>query len=558
MEGPIRERRRRPLSTVLARHSARVRSRRALWSGLGRALATTLTAAVLAAPFAVVWGIAHAEVEDYLGPHQVTFATNFSGEVAVDLGPLGNAFLPSPAAPVGVTATVGSVGTAASTLNSLFSGQTMAAYVSLYEEPELAVEAIVDELRLDALQEGLELEAILLVAFALWRLRRQLLSPWVARGFTRRRTVAVYLTVLALVLGSILAPSPPAGTRIPVTNDARSRFASVTVDSRVLADLLERGVSGVKLLSGRQQAAVRTYIDTAVTGLSAQLDRLPQPRSGESMLLGFSDLHCSQAMTELITRLAQATRPRVVLSAGDDTVNGTAVEKTCVRREAGIANGVPLVVSSGNHDSDVTEAQQRAEGMVVLDGSTVEADGLRILGDDDPEHNVPFSQTRTLDRPETEEQLGTRLLRTAAARPVDVLQVHQPAAAAVPMTADDPPARLILWGHFHNELGPTVVRHTDGSWSVGLQQGTAGGVRQPTITSFSTPFSTPLKSADVYFYFRDDATGLITGVQAVHFTPDAEVVIADRVRTGSLAALPEETRAKLSGSAPSPPAAAER
>ena len=558
MEGPIRERRRRPLSSVLARHAARVRSRRALWSGLGRALATTLIAAVLAAPFAVVWGIAHAEVEDYLGPHQVTFATNFSGEVAVDLGPLGNAFLPSPAAPVGVTATVGSVGTAASTLNSLFSGQTMAAYVSLYEEPELAVEAIVDELRLDALQEGLELEAILLVAFALWRLRRQLLSPWVARGFTRRRTVAVYLTVLALVLGSILAPSPPAGTRIPVTNDARSRFASVTVDSRVLADLLERGVSGVKLLSGRQQAAVRTYIDTAVTGLSAQLDRLPQPRSGESMLLGFSDLHCSQAMTELITRLAQATRPRVVLSAGDDTVNGTAVEKTCVRREAGIANGVPLVVSSGNHDSDVTEAQQRAEGMVVLDGSTVEADGLRILGDDDPEHNVPFSQTRTLDRPETEEQLGTRLLRTAAARPVDVLQVHQPAAAAVPMTADDPPARLILWGHFHNELGPTVVRHTDGSWSVGLQQGTAGGVRQPTITSFSTPFSTPLKSADVYFYFRDDATGLITGVQAVHFTPDAEVVIADRVRTGSLAALPEETRAKLSGSAPSPPAAAER
>jgi predicted phosphodiesterase len=551
MEGHQPERWRRPLTSVLARQAARVRSRGALWRGLLRALVTTVIAALLAAPFALVWGIAHAEVEDYLGPHQVSFATNFSGEAAVDLGPIGNAFLPSPAAPVGVTVTVGSVGTAASTLNSLFSQQTLAAYVSLYQEPELAVEAIVEQLEVDILLEGLELEALLLVAFALWRLRGQLLSPWVARGFTRRRTAVVYVAVLALVLGSILAPSAPEGTRIPVTIANGSRFASVSVDSRVLADLLDRSVVGVKLLSSRQQAAVRTYIDTAAAGLFNQLDRFPEPAPGESMLLGFSDLHCNQAMTELITRLAEATQPRVVLSSGDDTVNGTAVEKTCIRREARIASGVPLLVASGNHDSDVTESQQRAEGMVVLDGSTVEAAGLRILGDDDPEYNVPFSQNRTLDRPETEEQLGTRLLQTAAARPVDVLLVHQPAASVVPMTSVDPPARLVLWGHFHSEAEPTVVPHADGSWSVGLQQGTAGGVRQPMITSFSTPFSPPLMNADVYFYFRDDATGLITGVQAVRFTPDAEVVIEDRISTGNLAALPEETRAKLSGGPPS-------
>ena len=548
--------RRRSLVTVLARHAAAVRSRRALWAGVLRALGTTLLAVLLALPFAALWGIGHAEVEDYVGPHRVTFATSFSGEVAVDLGPIGKAFLPSPVAPVGVTATVGSVGTAASTLNSLFSSQTLAAYTSLYEEPEVVVGAIVDELQVDALLEGAKAEAVLLLAFAVWRLRSQLLSPWVARTVTRRRTGAVYATVLVLALGSVLAPSTPAGTRIPVTIAAGSRFASVTVDSRVLADLLDRGIRGVTLLSGRQQAAVQTYVDAAVDDLSGQLGRLPQPRPGETMLLGFSDLHCNQAMTELITRLAQATRPRVVLSSGDDTVNGTAVEKTCIRREAGIAAGpgVPLVVASGNHDSDVTESQQRAEGMVVLDGSTVEAVGLRVLGDDDPEHNVPFSQDRTLDRPETEEQLGARMLQAAATRPVDVLMVHQPAASVVPMTAADPGARLITWGHFHSEAGPTVVPHADGSWTVGMQQGTAGGVRQPTITSFSTPFSPPLKTADVYFYFRDDATGLITGVQAVHFTPEADVVIDGRTATGDLDALPEETRARLGGSTPAPTA----
>ena len=90
------------------------------------------------------------------------------------------------------------------------------------------------------------------------------------------------------------------------------------------------------------------------------------------------------------------------------------------------------------------------------------------------------------------------------------------------MSTPNPPARLVLWGHFHSQSGPTVIMHDDGSWTVGMQEGTAGGVRQPTITSFSTPFSPPLISADVYFYFRDNATGLITGVQPVHFEPGRE------------------------------------
>ncbi|MFL6063566.1 MAG: metallophosphoesterase [Friedmanniella sp.] len=520
--------------------------------GVLRSLGTALVAALLAAPFAAVWGIGHARVDDYLGPHQVSFASNFSGEVKIDLGPIGNAYLPSPAGPVGVTATIGSVGTAASSLNSLFSQQTLAAYVSLYEDPEVAVEAVVDRLEIDALVEGAKAEVLLLVAFAVWRLRGQLLSPWVARTVTDRRLAAAYLVALLLVLGSVLAPRQPQGLRIPVGVAAGSRFASVTVDSRVLADLLDRSVKGVTLLSGRQQRVVRTYIDTAVAGLSRQLDRLPQARPGESLLLGFSDLHCNQATTELISRLARATQPRVVLDSGDDTVNGTAVEKTCVRREAGIAPGVPLVVASGNHDSDVTEAQQRGEGMVVLDGSTVDAAGLRVLGDDDPEHNLPFSVDRVLDRPETEQQLAERLLGVAGDRPVDALLVHQPAAASVLTAAPNPPARLILYGHFHTQDGPAVLYHDDGSWTVAMRQGTAGGVRQPTITSFSTPFSPPLINADVYFYYRDDATGLITAVQPLHFTPDAQVVIDDRIPTGDLQRLPLETRLRLGGATPTP------
>jgi predicted phosphodiesterase len=556
--GPAESGRRRTLMSVLARHAARVRSRRALVTDLGKALALTLLAALAAAPLAAVWGISHAQVDDYLGPHRVNFASNFRGEVEVNLGPIGNAYLASPARPIGLTITVGGVGSASENPSSLFSEQTLAAYTSLYTEPREAISGVVERLAHDAVREGLKAEAVLLLGVAIWRLRRQLLPPWIVTGVTTRRAVAVYVTVLALIVGSILVPQRPKDPRYQVSIADGGRFSSLTVDSVLLADVLDRGIKGVELLSARQQRAVKNYVDTAATSLSKQLDALPKPSSDESRILGFSDLHCNQAMTDLISRLARVTKPSVVLSSGDDTVNGTAAERGCIRREAAISNGVPFLVATGNHDSDVTEAQMRATGMTVLDGQVAETEGLSVLGDDDPEHNIPFSVDRTNDRPESEEQMAQRLVDLARAKHTDVLLVHQPVAARVIMNSANPPTSLVLWGHYHAQSGPRVITHEDGSWTVGMQEGTAGGVRQPTFTSFSTPFSPPLISADVYFYFRDNATGLITGVQPVHFQPNAKVVIEDRIATGNLANLPPETRVRLGGGSATPSVEASR
>ena len=85
-----------------------------------------------------------------------------------------------------------------------------------------------------------------------------------------------------------------------------------------------------------------------------------------------------------------------------------------------------------------------------------------------------------------------------------------------------------------------------------MQQGTSGGVKQPTLASFSTPFSPPLVRADSYFYFSDVATGLVTGVQAVHLEPDGRVVVDRRTETGNVLTLPAETRRRLAGESPSP------
>jgi predicted phosphodiesterase len=364
--------------------------------------------------------------------------------------------------------------------------------------------------------------------------------------------VAIYLIVVALVVGSIFVPQKPKDPRYPVSIAGDGRFSSLTVDSVLLADVLDRGIKGIKLLSARQQRAVKAYVDTAAISLSEQLDSLPKPSSDESMILGLSDLHCNQAMTDLISRLAQVTKPSLVLSSGDDTVNGTATERGCIRRESAVSHGVPFLVATGNHDSDITEAQMRTADMTVLDGQVVNAAGVRVLGDGDPEHNIPFSVDRIKDRPESEEEMAQRLVDLARNRHTDVMLVHQPAAAHVIMNSANPPASLVLWGHYHAQSGPRVIMHEDGSWTVGMQEGTAGGVREPTFTSFSTPFSPPLISADAYFYFRDNATGLITGVQPVHFRPNAEVVIDDRIATGDLAKLPLETRIRLAGGSATP------
>jgi predicted phosphodiesterase len=517
-----------------------------------KALLVTLAAALAAAPLAAAWGIGHAQVEDYFGPHRAQFASNYSGELQIDLGPIGNAYLPSPIAPVGVAITVRGVGTAAESVGSLFSEETLGAYTGLYTDPQGVAQGIVERLRQRAVVEGLKAEAVLLLVFVVFRIRHHLLAEALARRLTARRALAVYGCAMVVVAGAVLVPHPQPGPRIPISVAAgNTRFAQLTVDSVLLADVLDRGIKGIILLADRQQQAVEDYLDAASVSLAGQLDALPAPRDGEMMLLGFSDLHCNGATTELITRLALVSKPAIVLSSGDDTVNGTAAERGCVTREAAIAGAAPFAVATGNHDSDLTERQMASDGMIVLDGSPVDVAGMTVLGDDDPEYNIPFSVERVRDRAETEEELGQRMVDVARDRRTDVIMVHQPIAASVIMAAPDPPARLVLWGHFHSESGPTVVRHDDGSWTVGMRQSTAGGVRQPTFTSFSTPFSPPLIRADVYFYFRDTATGLITGVQPVRFRPDAQVVIEDRIATGDLDRLPAETRVRLGGT-PSP------
>ncbi len=515
-------------------------------------LGITLIVALLCAPLAILWGIGHARTSDYLGPNQTEFSLNYSGQITVDLGLLGDAFLPNDRFPVllqpiGLTIEPGGIPSPTGSKVQLLSQQTLSAYVTLFTEPEATIRGVAQNLLSDAIGKSIQAEVVLLLLAIVWTQRRRFLSPRVGAALVPRRMFACWVAVLALVAGSIFAPRPPPApdSRILVHIVDGTPFAGMTVDSALLGTVLDRGISGLELLAGRQQNAITDYINAAMDSFIASRLDLAEPGEGEILLMGFSDLHCSMAMTEVLRQISAIVEPAMVMSSGDDTMNGTAAEQFCVTRERAIAKDRPFIVATGNHDSDVTDNQMRRQGMTVLDGKVEDVKGIRFLGDDDPEYNIPFSVDRTKERPETEEQLGQRLLKTADGKNVDVVLVHQPAASVAWQTTPNPPTKLLMWGHFHRQNGPWTIPHADGSWTVALQAGTVGGIKQPTITSFSTPFTPPRRQADAYFFLMHKKTGLITGVQPVHFSTGGQVTIDKLIRTGKVDALPRDTRRRL-------------
>ncbi|MBX9246084.1 metallophosphoesterase [Actinotalea ferrariae] len=206
------------------------------------------------------------------------------------------------------------------------------------------------------------------------------------------------------------------------------------------------------------------------------------------VLLVVSDLHCNVGMARVIRAAAELSGARVVLNAGDTTVNGTAVEEYCVDAFAdAVPDGVDLVVADGNHDSDQTSAQERQSGATVLDGEVVEVAGLRILGDSDP--NATRIGVGTV--PVGEESIGAAARRIADLAcddgDVDLLLVHNPNVGNLALDEGCVPAQVS--GHQHRRLGPVRfgqgVRYVNSS-TAGAAHGQAtigplNGVAEMTV-----------------------------------------------------------------------------
>lgn len=242
-----------------------------------RGLLILVVSVVLAAPLAVAWGIGRAEITDYLGANQTRIAIDYTGETRIDLGPLGNAYLPLAYGPIGLTITVGGL-VAPTGGQSLLSTATLQSYLNLYNDPGEAIAGIRDSLVDDVLRHTVIAEVVLVLIMIGWTQRRWFLSGRLVRMSRARHGVLAYLVTMIIVGTVVIAPpaGPPA-PRYPVTIADGTRFAGLTVDSPLLADLLDRGVTGLRRMAQRQNAAIDEYVRQTDDELMAQSDRWPVP-----------------------------------------------------------------------------------------------------------------------------------------------------------------------------------------------------------------------------------------------------------------------------------------
>ncbi|WP_110852818.1 metallophosphoesterase family protein [Georgenia satyanarayanai] len=208
----------------------------------------------------------------------------------------------------------------------------------------------------------------------------------------------------------------------------------------------------------------------------------PPARLEPVTFLLVSDLHCNVGMASVIATAARLSGASALLDAGDTVMSGTTVESYCVNAFAGeVPDDLPMIVSTGNHDSVTTAEQMRDAGYVVLGGEAVEVEGVRILGDTDPTLTAVGEGTKP-ERDETVPEMGERLAEEAcSADRADILLVHNP-RAALP-TLEQGCAPLALSGHWHRREGPEI--HGAGTRYVSAS--TAGASGGATVGPLNGP-----------------------------------------------------------------------
>lgn len=444
-----------------------------------------LVPAGLALAVSLVVGVTTATTELSLGPHEARYDVATDGGITVDVGPLGTLVMSSPL-PLGlgvrvtvqeIPASVTSVD-ASSTLQSL-SGD-LQGYLQFFSGPQATIHDVSRALLASAARRSLTVLAVLVGLWFGGRLllgaRRRaelaaLLVPHVHQLVAGSLVIVLGLTVLTSSVGerdrssTMRAGSPVFDGTALEGAKVTGRLAGVinTYGTYVLdayrtnqafyAAADDAFIAAWKDRQGRIDAALRTPTPTPSPSADEAADPVPKDEQPIVLLL-VSDLHCNVGMAPVVRTAAQLSGAKVILDAGDTTIDGTAVEQYCVTTFAEAAPaGVPIVTSPGNHDSKETSAMYRRAGATVLSGEVVTVEGIRILGDSDP-NATRIGAGTTLVGEETSREEGSRLADVACddTDGVDLLLIHNPHVGDEALDRGCVPTQLS--GHLHTRADP--------------------------------------------------------------------------------------------------------
>ena len=399
-----------------------------------------------------------------MGPFQVLLSSRFGrGETVIALPPFGRLAANTHAAPLRFTATLQAV-----RVNDLArvirSGGT---------------NALVDQIQADALHQVIPFALrMLLVSLA----GTLILSLLVFR--TRWRAVAISMLVALVMVGgsetlawqtyrqsALLTPSFSGSLAIAPGLIGPARTAIDRIDN--FRAELSRIVGG----------AVRLY---------TQVQNVPSPSGNEIKVLHISDIHDSPLGLSFAKDVADAFDVGFVIDTGDLTSFGTALEGGLIL--AGVVDiHRPYVFVRGNHDSLSLQADLlRDPNVVVLDGRTIQIQGLTVFGAGDPVFTP--NKLALLDDAEVARRVraaGEPLLAEIRAMPTppDVVAVHDDRMAEA-LAGYIP---LVVSGHFHQASARTIDQ------TLFLRVGSTGGAGAGVFTQAG---GVPL-SAEVLYFSRE-------------------------------------------------------
>jgi predicted phosphodiesterase len=470
----------------------------------------------------------HSERDIVIGAHEATVQPNFGGHARIDFGPLIPRMRLPADAPLGLGLDIRLGDADVSDLDQLVARD---AVIASQPQGEIAaVRSTVISILLDAAMRGLG-SAILavLVAMLAWRAigpdrRRSILAA--ARTPRRGQVLATAGVVVATIgaLALLAAPERPHTDQtawVPIGSVFPELPADPVLDKVQVAEgASTRG--GRALVEGAlatYRASVSFYGKLAV---SASTVDVRTPLTGETTALVVTDRHDNIGMDPVARAVADRAEARLLIDLGDDTSNGASWETFSVNSLAREFEDFDIVSVAGNHDTGSTVRKQMEDkGFTVLSGEPVTVDGIRFLGSSDPRSSglTAGYNGAELDNISAIRKQDEELTKAACDDgDVGVIAVHSPSSAS--KAAGSGCADLVLSGHLHRQVGPTLVNGTNGRSTTKLTTGSTGGA----VYAFALGSKLRREAQVTVVTFKG---GSPVGVQPVSFQPGGIIQVHD-------------------------------
>lgn len=245
------------------------------------------------------------------------------------------------------------------------------------------------------------------------------------------------------------------------------RFTGALTRAPVVIDAIGRGEISIPEVTSRYEGAAERLSNLMALLATPEQD----PRHDSVAILHISDVHSNPIGIEVARQLITQFEIDAVVDTGDLTNFGVQLETRIVDLVESLP--VPYIFVPGNHDSAALRSRLRdAENVTVLDGSTTELAGVRILGWGDP----TYTNWNALPPEEAAERRREEAAAVVAAveeHEPDVLAVHDHRLAGDSLGT----VPLVLSGHYHRQ----IVEELRGTRVLGVGTTGASGFKSFTL-----------------------------------------------------------------------------